>query len=187
MLQNSLARDRKALMAEQYRREARTDAMTGLYNKAAFLEKEVSLTDKLWNARRNQETDYSFVIMSIDLNNLKKVNDSIGHAKGDIFIKDAANLLKNSVDKKGEVYRVGGDEFMALIFGDNPEKEYQQIIELLKKKADEYNKKNTMGVPLSFAYGHAMCSSSDNESIYDIEKEADKEMYNCKSIMKQNL
>ena len=70
------------------------------------------------------------------------------------------------------------------IYGDDPEAVYQKVAEGLKKRVEEFNDQENKDIPLSFAYGHAICTSSQNYSIHDSERIADKEMYECKRRMK---
>ncbi|MCR4746213.1 MAG: GGDEF domain-containing protein [Lachnospiraceae bacterium] len=184
-LQLAVRRDKKAMMAEVYRKQARTDAMTGLYNRGAFMEREIELTGKLLAECRGGNCNFRFVVMSLDLNNLKKVNDSIGHAMGDKYIKNGAKIISTAVGDDGEIYRIGGDEFMVLIFGKNPEALYQEVAARLKKGVETYNRYNPSEIDLSVAYGHAICESDGFCSIYDAEKESDIEMYACKKAMKE--
>ena len=79
---------------------------------------------------------------------------------------------------------MGGDEFLALIFSDDLENAYQSMIKKLNDKINELNENVKYDFPLSFAYGHSLCSSTQNSSIHDCEKLADKEMYECKHRMK---
>ncbi len=183
-LRLSIVRNRQAMMAEKYKIESRTDALTGLQNKGAYIEKESELTAKLMNGREKGQKEFSFVIMALDLNYLKKVNDSLGHDEGDRFIRNAADILKASVGTRGETYRTGGDEFLAIIYGNDPEAEYQAVVKELGERIDEFNKSENSDFKLSFAYGHSVCISSQNHSIHDSERMADKEMYECKRMMK---
>ncbi|MBR6316408.1 MAG: diguanylate cyclase [Lachnospiraceae bacterium] len=128
--------------------------------------------------------DVSFVIVSLDLNYLKKVNDNYGHEAGDRYIQSAANILKDAVGERGETYRTGGDEFLAILYGENLESVYDSMIEDLNSRIDAFNQKENKEIKLSFAYGHAICNSSQDYSIHDSERLADKEMYECKRRMK---
>ena len=183
-LRFSIVRNRQAELANKYRIESRTDAMTGLLNKGAYIEKEAELTGLLMKGREEGEKEFTFAIMSIDLNYLKKVNDTMGHEEGDRYIQDSANILSAAVGEHGEAYRIGGDEFLAVIFGDDPEKEYQSVVKELGNRIKEYNAAKNKEIKLSLAYGHAICTSSQNYSIHDSERIADKEMYECKRMMK---
>ena len=183
-LRFSIVRNRQAELANKYRIESRTDAMTGLLNKGAYIEKEAELTGLLMKGREEGEKEFTFAIMSIDLNYLKKVNDTMGHEEGDRYIQDSANILSAAVGEHGEAYRIGGDEFLAVIFGDDPEKAYQSVVKELGNRIKEYNAAKNKEIKLSLAYGHAICTSSQNYSIHDSERIADKEMYECKRMMK---
>lgn len=68
--------------------------------------------------------------------------------------------------------------------GDDPEATYQAVVKDLLQKLDEFNGTGQSEVPLCFAYGHAICTSDQEYSIYDAERLADKEMYKCKHRMK---
>ncbi|MCR5537570.1 MAG: diguanylate cyclase [Succinivibrio sp.] len=183
-LRLSIRRDREAKLANMYKMQARTDALTGLLNRAAYIERENVLTQRLLKAREHGQKKYSFVIVSLDLNNLKKVNDHLGHNAGDEYIKHAAAILRESVGSNGEVYRVGGDEFLALLFGEDPENIYQQVKFTLNRNVDRFNAAEKPEFPLSFAFGHSLCSTFQHYSIHDSERLADQEMYECKKEMK---
>ncbi|MDY6398801.1 MAG: GGDEF domain-containing protein [Treponema sp.] len=180
----SIIRNHQAALADKYKIASRTDALTGLLNKGAYMEKESELSAKLMAGQENNEKEFTFALMTLDLNYLKKVNDNLGHDEGDKFIQAAANILKTAVGENGECYRTGGDEFFAILYGQNPEDIYQSVVKDLNKRIDEYNAKENKPIKLSFAYGHSICTSSQNYSIHDSERIADKEMYECKHAMK---
>ena len=183
-LRLSIIRNQQAMLAEKYKIESRTDALTGLLNKGAYIEKEDELTARLDKVREKGEKEFSFAIMALDLNYLKKVNDTFGHEEGDRLIQSASKILRDAVGENGEAYRTGGDEFLAIIYGDNPETAYQTVVKKLNDRIAEYNDSENKEIPLSLAYGHALCTSSQNYSIHDSERIADKEMYECKRQMK---
>ena len=81
------------------------DKMTGCFNRKAY-EEDIS----------NMTTDVQFIYVSMDVNGLKIINDRQGHAVGDELICGAAACMKRSFDKYGKVYRMGGDEFTAILF-----------------------------------------------------------------------
>lgn len=93
--------------AEDYLRYLGThDVMTGLYNRAYF---EETLA-RLETERRDPVT-----IVMVDLNGLKRVNDTFGHQAGDNLIRRAAEVLKASFDEQDIVARIGGDEFVVIL------------------------------------------------------------------------
>ena len=183
-LRESIRRNRQASLAEKYKTDSLTDAMTGLMNKGAYIARENELSQKLWENKSRGKLDYSFVIMSLDLNYLKKVNDTLGHNVGDNFIISAAQILKDSIANNGEIYRVGGDEFLVLVFGDEPEQTYKEITQKLDNQIKAFNDNHKHEIPLTFAYGHSLCTSGQDYSFHDSERLADKEMYECKRNMK---
>ena len=83
------------------------DQSTQLLNRRAFEEKKAEL------AQAGLKED--FVYVTADLNGLKRVNDNLGHTAGDELIKGAADCLKECFGKYGDVYRIGGDEFAAML------------------------------------------------------------------------
>lgn len=139
------------------------DALTGIENRAAF-------TRAVDQIKAGAFGDCAVMAVEADLNDLKKTNDNLGHEAGDELIQRAANLLRDCFSSKGHVYRTGGDEFYALLYGVTeaqwPEMEKQFFAELQKR-----NEKSLL--PLSIAMGHAFMDA-------DIEKclrQADKQMY----------
>ena len=175
--------NREAMLAAQYKVSAHTDALTGLPNRAAHIEKENELTEKMLGMKAVDEA-YAFAVVALDLNYLKKVNDTFGHDVGDEYIRSAATALKNAIGENGTAYRIGGDEFSAFVFGEDPETAYQEVIKKLLADIDAFNAASERNIPLSFAYGHYICMAGQEFSIHDSERMADREMYECKRAMK---
>jgi len=110
----SLLRRRKGpddQRVEELAAEARTDSLTGLGNLRAFNEHLAAAIE------RRDASRTPFVLLAIDLDGLKQINDSNGHLAGDDHIKRVADSLKSVVAADGHVYRTGGDEFMVLLPG----------------------------------------------------------------------
>lgn len=162
--------------SKELERLAYTDRLTGLKNRLAFNEAESTL---------EQKPDAQYMIIQYDINDLKKVNDVYGHAEGDKHISSAANIILNSVQNLGDCYRVGGDEFVAILSSPDVESAAHDAILLMESMTEEYNISNDPPVKLDIAYGMAMFTVPDS----DIEKSlrlADKRMYECKRSKKQN-
>lgn len=81
-----------------------TDNLTGCFNHRAF-EKDIS----------NMSKEKQFIYISMDVNGLKVVNDTMGHTAGDELLRGAAACMKQCFDPYGKVYRIGGDEFIAIL------------------------------------------------------------------------
>lgn len=149
------------------------DIQTGIRNRAAF-EKEM---EKYLNADKNA------AIIMADLNNLKKVNDKLGHKAGDEIIKCAAKTLEDSFKGIGKTFRVGGDEFCVICHEASREL-IEGALTNLDKSLSTVNKKRSMKVIL--AYGFALYIKDKSESIYSAYKEADKAMYIHKAKLKES-
>lgn len=94
---------------EQVERQAVTDPMTGLYNRRYFQEQLVRELD------RNQRFGHPFSYIILDLDFLKKINDTLGHQFGDAAIKHIAAVLKKSIRDVDTTARYGGEEFVVLL------------------------------------------------------------------------
>ena len=86
---------------------AYTDSMTNVQNRNAYEERLKQL--------REPDADISRItVIVIDINGLKKINDSYGHFGGDDAIKTVASALRDTIGEKADIYRIGGDEFVCI-------------------------------------------------------------------------
>jgi diguanylate cyclase (GGDEF)-like protein len=99
-------RDRRV---EELEAQALTDSLTLLGNHRAF---HSDLSEEL---KRRAATGAHFTLMAIDLDGLKRINDTQGHPGGDKHIKGVATCLKTVLGEEGTIYRTGGDEFMVIL------------------------------------------------------------------------
>ncbi len=141
-----------------------TDEMTRLYNRRCY-------DEDLDEYRKLESLEEDFVLFSVDVNGLKSVNDTKGHAAGDELIKGAANCLALIIGHKGKVYRTGGDEFMAIVHTDNPE----ELREEIQKKASEWHGVYIDKVTLSV--GYATTKEHIEAKVDELERLADADMY----------
>lgn len=116
-----------------------------------------------------------YLLLMFDVNGLKQANDTLGHEAGDELIAAVGRGIKEAVASAGKVFRIGGDEFMAVVMGSD-ETVGNEII----KKADDIfkEKSDELGIPVSAASGVAVRSA--NEDIRDAKKRVDEAMYACK-------
>jgi diguanylate cyclase (GGDEF)-like protein/PAS domain S-box-containing protein len=146
------------------------DSLTGLFNRF-YADAEII---RLASSRLRPVS-----VIIIDLNDLKKINDEYGHAMGDMYIKNAATLLKQTFRPEDMTARIGGDEFLALL----PlvdEDTCAQAIERLNENIRTFNSNNEP--PMSLSAGHATVHADDN--LPDRIREADRLMYQTKALMK---
>ncbi len=146
-----------------------TDFVTGVYNKNKYTEM----------IRDYYPRVDSVGAVYLDVNNLKEINDSKGHDYGDKLITMLASAMLAEADDLRKVYRLGGDEFLALIETPIKGEEENYVQEVMKKLADEEEKE---GLNVSVAWGTARGNGRDIETIV---READAAMYTCKRNMKK--
>ena len=177
-IDDEIRKEKQQLKALNTEKElARRDELTGVKNKTAYTELEKSVQANLDNGM-----DYlPFGLLVCDTNELKKINDSEGHVAGDEYIKKSAKLLCN-IFVHSPVFRVGGDEFVVFLRGDdysNRESLMQtlrsQILENLKSKAGPV-----------LASGMAEYIPEKDNLVSEIFDRADKAMYKNKRDLKKN-
>ncbi|MCM1263671.1 MAG: GGDEF domain-containing protein [Butyrivibrio sp.] len=137
-------------------RLAYIDYLTNIYNRNA-LERDL--------AKPQEEKTVSYLLA--DLNNLKIVNDTIGHSAGDKLLQDFAVMLTDAAGEEGRAYRQGGDEFAVLY-----EKDAQTFICDLEKLCKDYNKE--CAVPISYAIGYSLLEDENFRDAADQMMYADK-------------
>lgn len=155
------------------------DALTRVMSRNPFDRKAADL-DRLI---QEDPDSVRFAICECDLNNLKLVNDSFGHDAGDLYIINCCKLICD-IFKHSPVYRIGGDEFVAVLQSDD----YDNL-ELLKRIVtstcfDEATKAVSLSERKSFAAGFAVFDPKHDNSFADVMKRADIEMYSNKKMLK---
>ncbi len=154
--------------AEQYLRYLGThDVLTGLYNRAFFEEER---------ARLQRGRHFPVCILVLDIDSLKPVNDSLGHAAGDDLLRRAGEVLRSSFRAEDVVARIGGDEF-AILIPDADEQVAAQSVERIRKMI-ELNNTYYTGVSLSFSIGAALGENGTN--LEAVQHLADDRMYQDK-------
>lgn len=146
-----------------------TDELTRLYNRRTYEEDLDAITES------NGMDDV--VIVALDVNGLKTVNDTIGHKAGDELIIGASKCINDSFISVGKSYRTGGDEFMAILRCDKavlPEK-FAKFDEAVEAWSGHLVDK------LSISYGYAVAKDYPDLNIRDLASEADKQMYASKA------
>ena len=158
--------------SKNYLNMANTDSMTGLSNKHAYSEREELINDRITAG----ETDPLAVVVG-DINGLKYINDTLGHAAGDQLIKDAAALLCKKFPD-GAIYRVGGDEFVILLQG--------AAFDTMQESIDDFNhtvESNISKKSVVISIGYSTLKSED-KYLSDVFERADRMMYERKKELK---
>ena len=157
------------------------DALTRVKSKAAYKER----TEEL--AREINGGSARFAIVMVDLNFLKKINDSYGHANGDKYLIGTSKIVCE-VYKHSPVYRVGGDEFVVVLTGEDYETRDELLEELrakLRETAGDVSKEPWERY--SAACGMAEYRGDPDETVGAVFTRADETMYKNKVIMKKEM
>lgn len=162
--------------AQRYHELAFLDPLTLVNSRSAFRD---YVEDKDFNPK-------FYTVVMFDLNNLKLCNDNFGHEKGDNYLKTGANIIKTSFGEIAEIYRMGGDEFCALVF-DQPVAECSRMLHKLRRLEEEYIKNNPNEFPVSIACGFARFDSALDADIHETMRRADGLMYENKLKLKAEL
>ena len=155
-----------------FRNMATTDSMTGVRNKHAYTENEALINGQIHSGELNR-----LAVIVCDVNGLKHVNDTKGHAAGDQLIKDACALLCEQFIH-GAVFRIGGDEFAVLLQGKGYDKMKDVIAETNRMIEANIEKD---GVVISI--GYAVLEPGDKH-LRDVFERADQMMYERKKELK---
>lgn len=151
------------------RRNADIDRLTGFFNRRAY-DRDVSQTD-------SDLISDDLVYMVVDLNGLKEANDVYGHEVGDRLIVGATECMRSCFGARGNLYRMGGDEFVALIHAG--ESELPGLIDAYDTSVTAWSKDN--GITLSTALGCACSSEFPGEDVVQLSRIADRRMYTDKA------
>ncbi len=141
------------------------DPLTGSYNRLYFNQQ----MDKF----AQNEYPENICLIICDIDNLKKVNDTLGHLEGDKLIRRTATILENSFRKSDIVARIGGDEF-AVIARNCDKQLIKAIKQRIKDCIDRDNETEATKLSISIGYAITETTTFDFKQIY---KEADKKMY----------
>jgi diguanylate cyclase (GGDEF)-like protein len=164
---------------EQARHAALHDQLTGLPNRALFLDR---LRRAVYRAVRHP--DHLFAVLFLDLNGFKEVNDTLGHAAGDQLLLHVADRLRELLRSADTAARLGGDEFVVLLDGlpdaDAAEFVVARVHEALKDSVDIDGREVRVSVSIGLARSGDV--GDDPEQIL---KQADAAMYRAKTADRQ--
>lgn len=157
-------------------RVAHRDTLTGVRSMSAYMDKVEELKDIM----RKEEP--SFALVECDLNGLKGVNDTFGHDIGDIYIVNCCKAICN-VFKHSPVYRIGGDEFIVVLQGEDFDNRESLMTRLRETLFESKEKEDPVHGRISIAAGMADYVPGTDKTVGDVLKRADTSMYNNKKMM----
>jgi diguanylate cyclase (GGDEF)-like protein len=145
-----------------------TDHLTGLNNRGAF-------ENYLEHIKTKNRRDEILTAAIFDLDNLKQFNDKHGHLTGDEVLKTFSQALMDSFNHRTFLARIGGDEFIALMYVKSKE-DLKPNFESLGNIIDKINERNDLPDDIQYSYGYAIYQSSF-VSVKDFIDQVDKNMY----------
>lgn len=159
-----------------YQRLAKEDRLTGMKNRRAFEEYLAELQGKA-------DTYENVALIFMDLNQLKIVNDCHGHNAGDELLIASAKCIQNTFGAEGQCYRIGGDEFCAIV--ENPMKTEAEWFENLDNEIRMYNKNSRYRMSIARGLSYLKDENGVVKTMSNWKYEADLKMYENKGRMKR--
>ena len=154
-----------------------TDEMTGVYNRRfayQVLEKQINIS-----VREKQD----FILCYVDIDNLKRINDTFGHSSGDLLITTVVDALNSNIRVYDYLFRMGGDEFMLLFLNTTMEK----AANLVKRLNEELKQTEIHGIPVDFSFGFTQFDNSKTIEPDKLISMADEKMYLDKVRKKKEI
>jgi diguanylate cyclase (GGDEF)-like protein len=171
----AVGRDVTELLAarSELREQSETDPLTGAYNRRGFLHVGQTAFDVARGSGRQP------AVFFIDLNGMKGINDSLGHAEGDRMLMDVTWVLRGCFRTSDIVGRLGGDEFVVL--APDAGEHADGLRERLRAAVMQFNTGSERPYRISISVGMSRCSSEDSLSLEGLVEQADRRMYEDKA------
>jgi len=164
-------------LEETLRNSSLKDDLTGLFNRRGLLKQAAPYFDF---ARRQKE---NLLLLFIDLDGMKRINDEFGHNEGDNALINTAAILNRSFRSSDIIARLGGDEFTVLVTDLNASKE--DAIARLNENLRAYNAVDTRGHKLAFSIGVATLEPERMTCFEELLEQADQAMYEQKRMKRR--
>jgi PAS domain S-box-containing protein/diguanylate cyclase (GGDEF)-like protein len=158
----------RKLLEEKLRAALITDELTGLLNRKGFFERS---DETLWSAPRRGETALLFLVK---LDDMKRINDTVGHKAGDAIIADVGRMLRETFREKDVIGRIGGVEFAILATG--TEKTLNPLIAHLEGAASTFEKTDGRNCSVALGIGNALSRPHEARSLEELIARANETM-----------
>ncbi len=162
---------------KDYMEQALWDYTTGLKNRNSY-ERDMAQARFLAQTKKHPP-DIGFLV--VDINNLKYVNDHYGHPEGDRLIAASSSILKSNLKSATNIYRMGGDEFLAVYNAINTSTVHAEMDAVAKACRNT----SDFSLPICLAMGYTHGPLDHN--VAELLKNADHEMYTCKAKLKEEF
>ena len=171
-LERKFWREREKELVNKLHIQATTDQLTGIYNRRVIFE---ALDEAMENSRQSQDRQFATIMFDIDF--FKQVNDNYGHAGGDAVLISFAQLLQTEISSPNIVGRIGGEEFLAILYFD-PDQAKEFCTKLIKKINN--NVVNFDGTDIKVSSSGGVAFSTETETSADLTNKADERLYEAK-------
>jgi diguanylate cyclase (GGDEF)-like protein len=174
-LSRALVRTGKHLseLQEELRRHATVDDLTGLANRRGFF--ALGEHELLVAAR----TRASVALLFLDVDGLKHVNDELGHVVGDLLLKEAADVIRETIRASDIAGRLGGDEFCVLLMGD-PELDPERVVDRMRDTLAVHNARSGRTFRVAVSMGVSSLPPGRSVTLEELIDAADERMYEDK-------
>jgi diguanylate cyclase len=154
---------------ERFRNLSLRDPLTGLYNKRGL--------ETAGQAHVEAERDWWVHLVYADLDDLKTINDELGHEEGDRALVAFANVLREAFRDQDVIARVGGDEFAVVVVSDRTSRD-AGLLSRLSQEISQANADGSLPFTLAVSVGVASCDRREQQcDLARLVSEADREMY----------
>lgn len=170
--------DRKR-MERRLRQMSVTDELTGLYNRRGFM----TLASK--QLHMNERAERPVLLIYLDLDNMKGINDRFGHQTGDHALIETAALLQDIFRESDIIGRLGGDEFAVFLTVQSSEHSEQAVTQRLHEKMGQLNNQPGRSYALEVSMGTVLHDHSETRSIEELLSAADTLMYAHKKAKRE--
>ncbi len=166
----------KKLIAEK---AAKTDIITGLFNRRAYYEISEMEYQRLIRHKR------ILSVMMFDIDHFKHINDNYGHSTGDKVLKSVGSIVKNLIREHDYAFRMGGDEFLVLLPETNDE-QASILAERIRKAIENYTLEENPKLVITASFGIAQYTQKDT-CIEKLTRRADEALYQAKKAGRNRI
>lgn len=159
---------------------SKSDGLTGILNRRGFEDSAEQLL------ALNRKSGKNTLVIYVDMNNLKIINDRYGHEEGDFSLRHIADTLSNITDSNGIVGRIGGDEYACLLTYQGTENG-EEILNVIYDAFDSFNKTSSKSYNITVAAGCCMLEPESELSLAAAMAEADVQLYKVKHLRKKEV
>ena len=171
-LERKFWREREKELVNKLHIQATTDQLTGIFNRRVIFE---ALDEAMENSKKSKDRQFATIMFDIDF--FKQVNDNYGHAGGDAVLISFAQLLQTEISSPNIVGRIGGEEFLAILYL-SPDEAKEFCVKLIKKINN--NIVDFDGVEIKVSSSGGVAFSNETETTADLTNKADERLYEAK-------